>query len=114
MAAWRFLLDENVDPKVVSYFEKEELAAQHVQEALGAGADDESDVMPCASEHGLIVFTSDVTDVGDLPTEDHASVVLLYDDTMAAYRVVAPLIALVETYPDRDAFPAVEALDGWT
>ena len=94
--------------------EKEELVAQHVQDALGAGADDESDVLPYACEHGLIVVTSDVTDFGDLPTKQHAGVVLLYDDTMPAYRVAAALIALVETYPDRDAFPGVEALDAWT
>ena len=46
MAAWRFLLDENVDPKVISYLEKEDLVAQHVQDALGAGAAGESDVLP--------------------------------------------------------------------
>ena len=46
MSAWRFLLDVNVDPKVVSYVEEEDLVAHHVQDALGAGADDESDVLP--------------------------------------------------------------------
>ena len=114
MSAWRFLLDENVDPKVVSYLEKEGLAAQHVQNALGAGADDESDVLPYACEHGLIVVTSDVTDFGDLPAEDHVGIVLLYDDTMPAYRVAAALIALIDAYPERDALRGIEALDAWT
>lgn len=109
-----FFSEENVDPKVVSYVEKEELVAQHVQDALGAGADDESDVLPYACDHGLIVVTSDVTDFGDLPTEDHAGVLLLYDDTMPAYRVASALIALVDAYPERDAFPGVEELDAWT
>ena len=39
---------------------------------------------------------------------------LLYDDTMPAYRVASALIALVEAYPDRHAFPGVEDLDAWT
>jgi len=46
--------------------EEEELVAQHVQDALEEDADDESDVLPFACEHGLIVLTSDVTDFGDL------------------------------------------------
>jgi len=35
MAGWRFLLDENVDPKVARYLEKEGLSAEHVRGALG-------------------------------------------------------------------------------
>ena len=70
--------------------------------------------MPYAREYGLIVVTSDVTDFGDIPIEDHAGLILLYDDMMPAYRVAAALIALVDAYPDRDALPGVEALDAWT
>ena len=100
MAAWRFLLDENVDPKVAAHLENEEAVAEHVRDALAEGADDETDVLPYAREHGLIVVTSDVTDFGDIPIEDHAGLTLLYDDTMPAYRVAAALIALVDAYPE--------------
>ena len=55
-----------------------------------------------------------MTDFGDLPIEDHAGLILLYDDTMPAYRVAAALIALVDAYPDRDAFRGIEALGAWT
>ena len=114
MSAWRFLLDENVDPDVAAHLENEEVVAEHVRDALAEGADDETDILPYAREHGLIVVTSDVTDFGDLPTEDHAGVILLYDDTMPANRVASALVELVEAYPDRDAFRGIEALDAWT
>ena len=114
MSTWRFLPDENVDPKVAAHLENDEVVAEHVRDALAEGAGDETDVLPYAREHGLIVVTSDVTDFGDIPIENNAGLILLYDDTMPAYSVATALIALVETYPDRDAFPGVEALDAWT
>ena len=45
-----------------------------------------------------------MTDFGDIPIEDHGGLILLYDDTMPAYRVAAALVALVDAYPERDAF----------
>lgn len=113
MAAWQFLLDENIDPKVATYLDKEGLYAEHVRDSLEQGADDEDDVLPYALEHDLVVVTSDVKDFADLPRESHAGVVLLYDDTMPAYRVASAIITLVETYPSRDAFAGREELDGW-
>lgn len=113
MSAWRFLLDENVDPKVATYLSKEDVYAEHVREVLGQGADDEADILPYVREHDLVVVTSDVTDFAPLPADDHAGVVLLHDDTMAAYRVASGLLSLVDTYPDRDAFGGREILDAW-
>lgn len=113
MATWRFLLDENIDPKVATYLEKEGLTAEHVRDSLGQGADDEDDVLPYAREHDLIIVTSDVKDFGMLPSEAHAGIVLLYDDTMPAYRVASALIRMVDTYPNRDEFAGREELDAW-
>jgi len=113
MVEWRFLLDENIDPKVATYLMKADLFAVHVRDTVGQGADDEDDVLPYAREHDLIVVTSDVKDFGALTSEAHAGVVLLYDDTMRAYRVAAALIAMVDTYPGRDAFAGREELDSW-
>jgi len=69
MSEWRFLLDENVDPKVATYLEKEGLFAVHVRDALERGADDEDDILPYARAHDLVVVTSDVTDFGALSRE---------------------------------------------
>jgi hypothetical protein len=113
MSEWAFLLDENIDPKVATYLAKEALDAVHVRDTLGQGADDEADVLPHAREHDRIIVTSDVKDYGSLPPDSHAGVILLYDDTMPAYRVAAALIALVDAYPDRDAFTGREELDAW-
>jgi predicted nuclease of predicted toxin-antitoxin system len=113
MSEWRFLLDENIDPKTATYLQKEDLAAEHVRDALWQGAADETDVLPYALERDCIVVTSDVTDFGRLPAESHAGIVLLYDDTMPAYQVASGLIAMVDAYPGRGAFPGREELDAW-
>ena len=113
MAEWQFLLDENIDPKVATYLDKEGLYAEHVGDALGEGVDDEGDVLPYARERDLVVVTSDAKDFGDLPSDSHAGVVLLHDDTMPAYRVASALIALVDMYPSRNAFAGREELDAW-
>lgn len=113
MSEWRFLLDENVDPKVATYLEKEDLSAVHVRDTLGQGADDEIDILPYVRDHDLVVVTSDVKDFGALPTDAHAGIVLLYDDTMPAYRVAAALITMVDAYPSREAFSGREELDAW-
>ena len=110
MVEWQFLLDENIDPKVATYLDKEGLYAEHVRDALGEGADD---VLPYARAHNLVVVTSDVKDFGNLPSDSHTGIVLLYDDTMPAYRVASALITLVDTYPSRDAFAGREELDAW-
>lgn len=54
-----------------------------------------------------------MTDFGTLPDEVHAGIVLLYDDTMPAYRVASALIAMVDAYPGRDVFAGHEELDAW-
>jgi hypothetical protein len=113
MREWRFLLDENVDPKVTTYLDKEGIHAEHVRDALGQGADDEADVLPYARAHDLVVVTSDVTDFGALPDDAHAGVVLCYDDTLSGHRIAAGLIAMVDAYPDRGAFDGREELDDW-
>ena len=60
--------------------------------------------MPYAREHDLVVVTSDVKYFGSLPADAHAGVVILYDDTMPAYRVASALLAMVDAYPSRDEF----------
>lgn len=113
MADWRFLLDENIDPKVATYLHKEDIFAVHVRDTLGQGADDEEDVLPYAREHDLIVVTSDLKDFGALPDEAHVGIILLYDDTMPAYRVAAALLKMVDAYPSRNEFSGREELDAW-
>lgn len=114
MSEWRFLLDENIDPKAAAYLEKEGIYADHVREVLGQGADDETDILPHAIEHDLIVVTSDISDFGGLPADAHAGLVVVYDDTMPAYRVASNLLTMVDGYSSRSAFQGREVLDDWS
>ena len=113
MADWRFLLDENIDPKVRTYLEKEGILAEHVRDSLWQGADDEADVLPYANENDLIVVTSDGSDFGKLESGTQTGVVLLYDDTTPAYRVASGILALTDAYGTREAFGGREELDAW-
>ena len=113
MREWRFLLDENIDPKTAAYLEKEGIHAEHVRDALWQGADDEADILPYAREHELIIVTSDVKDFGGLPSDVHSGLVLLYDDTTPAYQVAAGLITMTDAYQDRNLFGGREELDPW-
>ena len=103
----------DVDPKAATFLESEGVSAEYVPDVLRQGADDETDVLPYAVEHGLVVVTSDVTDFSDLAPADHTGVVLLYDDTMAAHDIASGLLAIVDAYPSRAAFDGVEELDPW-
>lgn len=113
MAAWRFLLDENIDPKTATYLTKEGVYVEHVRDVLGQGADDEDDVLPYARQQDLVVVTSDLGDFGDRDPDTYPGVVILYDDTMAAYRIANGLFAMIDAYPDRGSFRGREILDPW-
>jgi predicted nuclease of predicted toxin-antitoxin system len=113
MSEWRFLLDENIDPKTATYLEKGGIYAEHVRDSLWQGADNKKYILPYARGHELIVVTSDVKDFGRLPSDTHAGVVLLYDDTLPAYQVAAGIIVITDAYQDRDAFRRREELDLW-
>lgn len=109
MREWRFLLDENVDPKTGTYLEKEGVDAEHVREAVGLGATDDK-IRSYAEEDDRIIVTSDVT---DFTTGTDSTVVLLYDDTTPAYRVAAALLEMIDAYRSPAEFPDREELDPW-
>ena len=104
MGEWRFLLDENIDPKTATYLKKEEVHVEHVRDSLGQGADDEADILPYSRRNNLIIVTSDLSDFGNLPSDTHAGIVLLYDDTMPAYRVTTGLLTMIDAYSNPGAF----------
>lgn len=114
MGEWQFLLDENIDPDVVTSLNQEGIYGEHVRDVLGSGADDTEDILPYAREHDLIVVTSDVSDFGSLPADAHSGIVIVHDDAMPAYRVASKLIAMVEAYQQREHFGGRESLDSWS
>jgi predicted nuclease of predicted toxin-antitoxin system len=60
----RFLVDENLSPRLCGFLTAEEDTAQHVHEVLGAGASDH-EVMQRAIDRGAVIITAD-TDFGAL------------------------------------------------
>jgi len=112
MSEWAFLLDENIDPKVGKYLEKESISAVHVRETVGLGAEDNR-IMTYARNENLILVTSDVTDFDSVKVSKHAGIVLFYDDTMPAYEVASALITLADAYPCRGELDGHEILDPW-
>jgi predicted nuclease of predicted toxin-antitoxin system len=60
----RFLVDENLSPRLCGFLTAEGDTAQHVHEVLGAGASDH-EVMQHAIDHGAVIITAD-TDFGAL------------------------------------------------
>jgi len=113
MSEWQFFLDENIDPKVATYLNKEQVFAEHVRETVGLGADDEDDILPYIREHDQILVTSDITDFAPLSANAHSGIVLLYDDTLPAYQVTSALLAIVDAYQSRELFTGHEVLDEW-
>lgn len=113
MNGWRFLLDENIDPKVTTYLKKEGIHAVHVRDSVGLGASDRDDIVPFARSEDLIIVTSDVSDFGILSPGENWGIILLYDDTMPAFRVAGALLSMVDTYPSRGSFAGREVLDSW-
>ena len=111
ISEWWFLLDENIDPKTVTYLREEGVDVEHVRDTLGEGADDEAGILPYVRETDRIIITSDVSGFGALTSDSHASVVLLHDDTMAAYSVAAGILAMIEAYGNQ--FSGCGQLDPW-
>jgi predicted nuclease of predicted toxin-antitoxin system len=60
----RFLVDENLSPRLCGFLTAEGDTAQHVHEVLGAGASDHQ-VMQHAIDLGAVIITAD-TDFGAL------------------------------------------------
>jgi len=52
-----------------------------------------------------------MSDFDALTSDSHASVVLLHDDTMAAYSVAAGILAMIEAYGNQ--FSGCGQLDPW-
>jgi predicted nuclease of predicted toxin-antitoxin system len=54
----RFLVDENLSPRLCGFLAADRDTAQHVHEVLGAGASDH-EVMQHAIDHGAVIITAD-------------------------------------------------------
>jgi len=112
-AQWRFLIDENLHPPIVTYLRKEDIDASYVPDVLFEGADDEADILPYLGESDRIFVTNDLRHFGDRHPSEHEGIVLVYDGELTAFEIVSGLLDIVEAYPDRDSLRGYEVLDEW-
>jgi len=101
---WSFLVDENLEPQIARFLEKEGYRADHVNEALTKGADDVEDVLPYARGEGLVVVTADLKDFGSLDENEHEGLLLLGGERYSAFRIAGAVMDVVDAYGDRDQF----------
>ena len=86
-AGWRFLVDENLHPRIVTYLRKENIDASYVPDVLFEGADDEADILPYLTDHDCILVTNDLEHFGDRAPGEHEGIVLVYDGKLTAFEI---------------------------
>lgn len=115
-ADWRFLVDENLDPRIVDELAERGLAAAYVLDVLFEGADDFDDILPYCRETNTVLVTNNVRDFNatDLETDDHAGIVVVHDKQRPAEEIAAEISRIAESYPSSDHLRGFESADDWT
>ena len=114
-STWSFIIDECLDPMIAERLRANGLDAWHVQEvdALGKGADDETEILPSLRQRDAILVSGNVQDFAAMDFEDHEGILLVFDGRRSAVEYVAAIRRLVDRDPDRDALRHREPLDDW-
>jgi hypothetical protein len=114
---FRFILDEQVEPQVQRYLEREGHDTVHVREinelGAGAGADD-SEVAMHSMVTGRHILTNDDHFYGEL-TDDLPTVFYFPNQRLAAYKLVS-IIEIIEqqfTANELKHEPVVKVVEGW-
>lgn len=112
---FRFVLDEQVEPQVLRYLEREGHDVVHVREIdeLGAGADDPDVATYSAStERHLLTNDDDFFEelTGDLPT-----VFYFPNQRLSAYKIVSIVEILDQQFSaaELEHEPVVKVVEGW-
>lgn len=70
-------------------------------------------ILPYARTEDLIVVTNNVLDFKPLADDEHAGIVIVYDNRLSAFQIATELFRIMTAYQTRDAFPGKEAPDDW-
>lgn len=113
---WRFLIDENLSPTIVTELERRDIAAEYVLDALFEGADDFEDILPYCRQTDTVLVTNNVRDFNatDLSPADHAGIVIVHNKDRPAAEIADELRRIIAAYPNRDAFGGFESAEDWT
>lgn len=114
--SWRFLIDENLHPGIVTELERLGLRAEYVPDVLCPGANDFEDILPYCRETGNVLVTKNVRDFNEtgLERDDHAGIVIVHDKDRPAAEIADEIQRIVEAYGETTARLGFESADDWT
>lgn len=112
-ADWYVLVDEDIEPRVVEFLEREGVRADHVPDVLHQGADDEEDVLPYALEHEAVVVTSNWRDFARFDPDDHYGCIVEFGQDESAMEIANAVLVAVDTYGDPVSFEGWDKLEYW-
>lgn len=101
--AYRIICDEHVDQQIVTYLERDDHDAVHVETALSLSADD-ADIAASAREEDRVVLTNDED---FLDTNEFPGITLLYypDNELPEYELATMITELTRYYPTQADLP---------
>lgn len=100
----RFLLDEDTESALARHLSKSTHDVERVVDVLGPGATD-GDVVAHARSTDRIIITHD-DDFADTSLHDeHRGVFYCPNQRLPPFEMYRIITAVIETYPNRDAFP---------
>jgi predicted nuclease of predicted toxin-antitoxin system len=100
---WSFLVDENQSPSLAQRLQSHGVDAEHVNDVLGPGAGDLSQVLPYAQQNNCIIITNDV-DFRELSPSRHEGVLFVKGQNYEAHELASAVLDVIEAYPSRDQF----------
>jgi predicted nuclease of predicted toxin-antitoxin system len=106
MSEWRFLVDENLEPRIAMDLRKEDYYAEAVQnvDELGKGTPD-SEIIDYADEYDLIVVTNNLQDFAH--ATDRIDVLGLTAGRVTAFEIAGAILDVIDQYDQfggREAF----------
>ncbi|MDZ7687793.1 MAG: DUF5615 family PIN-like protein [Halobacteriales archaeon] len=107
--SYRVLCDENTEPQLVRYLEKQGHDASYVPDVLGKGTTDD-EVARYAEENGSVILTNDKDFLND---ESFPDVKVLYYSCSgaSAYEIAGKVNEATSYFPDQGSLPRTVWLD---
>lgn len=103
---FRFLVDEDLSPKLATALRGEGFEAEHVQETLGKGTSD-SEVLPFAVKREFIVVTNDRDFLRD-QLSGETPIFYIPDDSQAdTFGIAEAIVEYVDLVPDPVDLPEI-------
>jgi predicted nuclease of predicted toxin-antitoxin system len=98
---WYFVIDENLEPRVVELLEAEGFRADRVSsDILFRGAEDVDDVIEHAVEQDAIIVTNNWRDFKRFDTSIHNGVLIVFDNKESAWNIAKWTMSAAEAFQE--------------